>query len=72
MPHHKKEVKLDTKDNPRVVNEIAEIKSCNSAIFLESRKHTDLYMWVSKVRTRTRFYEVINLMNIESQIYHII
>lgn len=48
LPHHKKEVKLDSKDNPRVVNEIAEIKSCNSTLFFESRKHMDLYLWASK------------------------
>ncbi len=48
LPHHKKEVKLDTKDDPRTVNEIAEIKSCNSALFFEARKRSDLYMWASK------------------------
>jgi ribosome biogenesis protein BRX1 len=48
IPHHQKEVKLDTKDDPRVVNEIAEIKSCNSALYFESRKRSDLYLWASK------------------------
>lgn len=47
IPHHKKEVKLDTKDDLKSVNEIAEIKSCNSTLFFESRKRTDLYMWAS-------------------------
>ena len=51
IPHHKKEVKLDTKDDPRTVNEIADIKSCNSALFFEARKRQDLYLWASKVTT---------------------
>ena len=48
LPHHKKEVKLDAKDDLRSVNEVAEIKSCNSALFFESRKRQDLYLWASK------------------------
>lgn len=48
LPHHKKDAKLDVKDNLRVVNEIAEIKSCNAALFFEARKRQDLYMWASK------------------------
>ena len=48
LPHHKKDVKLDSKDHLQVVNEIAEIKGCNGTIFLEARKRQDLYMWVSR------------------------
>jgi ribosome biogenesis protein BRX1 len=48
LPHHKKDAKLDVKDNLRVVNEISEIKSCNSALFFEARKRQDLYLWASK------------------------
>lgn len=48
LPHHKKEVKLDSKDDLRNVNEIAEIKTCNSALFFEARKRQDLYLWGSK------------------------
>ncbi|KAI9920926.1 hypothetical protein PsorP6_000613 [Peronosclerospora sorghi] len=51
LPHHKREVKLDAKDTLHVVNEIAEIKGCNTTIFLEARKHQDLYMWISRVGT---------------------
>ncbi|RLN94717.1 hypothetical protein BBJ28_00006178 [Nothophytophthora sp. Chile5] len=51
LPHHKREVKLDAKDTLHVVNEIAEIKGCNTTIFLEARKRQDLYMWVSRVGT---------------------
>ncbi|DAZ99581.1 TPA: hypothetical protein N0F65_001409 [Lagenidium giganteum] len=49
LPHHKKEVKLDAKDTLHVVNEIAEIKGCNTAVYLEARKRQDLYMWVSRI-----------------------
>ena len=43
LPHHKKEVKLDTKDDPRTVNEIAEIV-VQLRSFFEARKRSDLYM----------------------------
>nr|AFK42952.1 unknown [Lotus japonicus] len=48
LPHHKKDVKLDEKGKLSVINEIAEMKNCNSTIYLESRKKQDLYMWLSK------------------------
>jgi ribosome biogenesis protein BRX1 len=48
IPHHKKDSKLDTKGDIRVVNEIAEVKSCNQVVYLECRKHTDLYLYVSR------------------------
>lgn len=48
LPHSKKDVKFDTKDNLGMVNEVCELKSCNNCIFLESRKRKDLYMWISK------------------------
>ncbi|CAM9293266.1 unnamed protein product [Pylaiella littoralis] len=51
IPHHKKDVKLDVGRDESLssaVNEIAEIKSCNSCVFLECRKKTDLYLWAGK------------------------
>jgi len=48
IPHHKKDVKLDCKGDLQVVNEIAEVKSCNNCLFLEARKRQDLYLWLSK------------------------
>lgn len=48
LPHHKKEVKLDAREDLRCINEICEIKSCNSSLFFEYRKHKDLFLWVSK------------------------
>jgi ribosome biogenesis protein BRX1 len=47
MPHHKKDVKFDAKGNLQEVNEIAEIKSCNSTVLFETRKRRDLYIWMS-------------------------
>ena len=49
IPHHKRDNKIDSKDNLRVINEIADIMGCNWTVYLESRKHTDLYMWLSKM-----------------------
>jgi len=48
IPHHKKDSKLDSKGDIHVVNEIAEMKSCNQILYLETRKHQDLYMYLSK------------------------
>jgi ribosome biogenesis protein BRX1 len=31
-----------------MVNELAELSSCNNALFFEARRHQDLYMWASK------------------------
>ena len=33
LPHHKKEVKLDTKRDLSLINEICEMKSCNTCLF---------------------------------------
>jgi len=48
LPHCKKDVKLDTKDNLSVLNELAELKNCNSCIFFEIRKKQDLFLWMTK------------------------
>ncbi|CAM9182959.1 unnamed protein product [Choristocarpus tenellus] len=51
IPHHKKDVKLDVgrkESLASAVNEIAEVKSCNSCLFLECRKKMDLYLWAGK------------------------
>lgn len=51
MPHHKKESKLDPGKSgvAKAVNDIAQIRSCNSVLFLECRKHQDAYMWIGRV-----------------------
>jgi ribosome biogenesis protein BRX1 len=48
LPHCKKEAKFDTKGDVQLLNEIAELHDCNNSIYLEVRKHEDLYMWLSK------------------------
>ena len=48
IPHHKKDNKLDCKGDIQVVNEIAEMKSCNQIIYLDTRKHQDLYMYLGQ------------------------
>lgn len=48
IPHHKKDNKLDTKGDVQTVNEVAEMKSCNQIVYLETRKHQDLYLHLAK------------------------
>lgn len=48
LPHSKKDVKYDAKDELAAVNELCEMKNCNNCIFFEARKRKDLYMWVAK------------------------
>ena len=51
IPHHKKDSKLDASKNETggigaAVNEIAEMRGCNSVLFLECRKRQDAYLWI--------------------------
>jgi ribosome biogenesis protein BRX1 len=48
IPHHKTDSKLDDKSDVNSVNEIADMKSCNQILYLETRKHSDLYMYIGK------------------------
>jgi ribosome biogenesis protein BRX1 len=50
MPHHKKESKLDPGADGagRAVNDIAEMRSCNTVLFLECRKRQDAYLWMGR------------------------
>lgn len=48
IPHHKTDSKLDDKGDINAVNEIAEVKSCNQVLYLETRKHSDLYMYIGR------------------------
>jgi ribosome biogenesis protein BRX1 len=55
IPHHKKDSKLDAKKSGgdstgKAVNDIAEITGCNTALFLECRKHQDAYLWIGLTR----------------------
>jgi len=49
MPQVRMESKMDPKDPPSVINEISDLRSCNHAIFLDSRRHRDLYMDFARV-----------------------
>jgi ribosome biogenesis protein BRX1 len=51
IPHYKKESKLDPGKGGIVaaVNEIAEMRSCNTVLFMECRKRQDAYLWVGNV-----------------------
>ncbi len=35
LPHSKKESKLDTKSDRGIINEVADLKNCNSVVFFE-------------------------------------
>ena len=51
MPHHKKESKLDPGKEGigRAVNDITELRGCNTVLMLECRKRQDAYMWLGRV-----------------------
>lgn len=41
-------LQLDSKDDLSAINEVAEMKRCNTCVFFEARKNKDLFLWVSK------------------------
>lgn len=41
------DAKLDTKHQLSLLNELADLSNCSSALFFEARRHQDLYMWAS-------------------------
>ncbi|CAD5124131.1 DgyrCDS12432 [Dimorphilus gyrociliatus] len=47
MPHSKSETKMDKKDSLTVINEICQMKNCTKCIYFESKRKTDLYLWMS-------------------------
>ncbi|KAK9460642.1 Brix domain-containing protein [Lipomyces oligophaga] len=48
LPHAKKDSKFDSKSKLYLLNELADMYNCNNVLYFESRKHQDLYMFVSK------------------------
>ena len=48
FPHSKKDSKLDVKTNLQTLNELAELANCNNCVYFEVKRHSDLYMWISK------------------------
>ena len=77
VPHHKKDSKLDVKhgDNGgvgRAVNEIADIKGCNSVVFLECRKRgQDAYLWMGYTATAAVTNSAINSFGGPSVKFHL-
>lgn len=66
MPHHLKESKFDAKRHLTSLNELAELNSSSHTIFLESRNHNDLYLWLSKCPTGPSVrFEVQNIHTLE-------
>jgi ribosome biogenesis protein BRX1 len=51
LPHHKKESKLDSGKGgaATAVNDIAQMRGCNTVLFLECRKRQDAYLWLGRV-----------------------
>jgi ribosome biogenesis protein BRX1 len=47
MPHHRQDSKLERWKTLSVINEVAEMKHCNMAMYFEGRHKQDLYMWLS-------------------------
>ncbi|GAA97361.1 uncharacterized protein L969DRAFT_87297 [Mixia osmundae IAM 14324] len=48
LPHSKKDAKLDSKHQLYMVNELADLSSCNNALFFEARRRNDIYLWAAK------------------------
>lgn len=63
MPHHKKESKLEAgKDGiARAVNDICELRGCNTVLFLECRKRQDAYMWIGNAGGPSARFLVSNI-----------
>ncbi|KAI9601829.1 hypothetical protein KEM48_001115 [Puccinia striiformis f. sp. tritici PST-130] len=48
ITHGKKDAKLDSKHALPSINELADLNSCNHALYFECRRHTDLYLWAAR------------------------
>lgn len=42
------DAKLDSKSSLHLVNELADLHSCNNTLYFEARRHEDLYLWLSR------------------------
>ena len=42
------DAKLDTKHQLWQINELADLSSCNNAIYFEARRRGELYMWLAR------------------------
>jgi len=62
LPHHKTEPKFEKRQKLHEINEVCELKSCNNAVFFESRRGKDLYMWVARVPSGPSMkFQVLNI-----------
>lgn len=48
MLTHLPDSKLDTKSSLHLINELADLHSCNNSLYFETRKHEDLYLWMTR------------------------
>ncbi|OAV92944.1 hypothetical protein PTTG_02700 [Puccinia triticina 1-1 BBBD Race 1] len=48
ITHGKKDAKLDSKHALPSINELADLNSCNHALYFEARRHSDLYLWATR------------------------
>ena len=49
LPQVRCESKMDPRDPPAVINEISDMRSCNHAMFFDSRRHSFLYLDIARV-----------------------
>lgn len=49
IPHSKSEPKFSDKRDVSDIAPLCKMRSCNNCVFLESRKNTDLYLWLSRI-----------------------
>jgi ribosome biogenesis protein BRX1 len=63
LPHHKKESKLDPGNEgmASAVNDIAEMRGCNTILFLECRKRQDAYLWMGQAGGPSVRFHVTNI-----------
>jgi ribosome biogenesis protein BRX1 len=40
--------KLDSKSSLHLLNELSDLHSCTNTLYLEARRHEDLYLWLSR------------------------
>ncbi|KAI8633241.1 Brix domain-containing protein [Xylariaceae sp. FL1651] len=66
LPHGRREPKFDSKKKLHYLNELAELYNCNNVLFLEARKHQDLYMYLAKAPNGpTAKFHIQNLHTME-------
>ncbi len=46
LPHAKKDIKLEKKNEGEQILELCESHSCKNYLFFDSKKKRDLYLWI--------------------------